>query len=141
MATSEYAHDITQRHASGCNRRTIDAETALAVASDSAKDGGVALGGRRVDRDHDTTTVAFVDAHYHAADAQGAADPIVFLERDIAGCLDQEVRPEALDVQLYADHLAEPRYGLGRDERQREGVEHAAVLLDHARALRVELCR
>src|SRR6185436_15686116 len=126
-------------YAARCHRRTIDSEAALTVARDGAQNCGIALGRPRIDRYDDATAVALVDTHLHVADAQDAAHPIVFLEGRLLSGFHQQVRAETLDVERCADHFTESRNRLSRDERQREGVEDAAVLFDHARAFGAEL--
>ena len=80
-------------------------------------------------------SVTLIDPHPHVTDPQDGADPAVFGECRSAGCLDQQVGTEALDVELGADHGTDGGDRLSGDQRQRHGVEHALVLLDDARSV------
>jgi len=77
-------------------------------------------------------SVTLIDPHPHVTDPQDGADPAVFGECRSAGCLDQQVGTEALDVEVDVDQRAEAGNGLRRDERERHDVDHAAILLDDA---------
>ena len=84
--------------------------------------------------------IALVDAHAHATDADDTAYPAILGERCLIGSFNQYVRSKTLHVEVSVEALAQLGDRLSRDERQREGIEDAAVLFDHGRSLRPELC-
>ena len=106
-----------------------DAGARRALLRDRAQDGGIALVGVRVDVDHRAALVALVDAHLQLTDAQHRSDPRVLREGGVAGRLDEQVGPEAADVDRAADELADPRDRRRRHERERRDVRNPPVLL------------
>ena len=109
-------HRIVDGDPAWLHGRSVDAETTLTVAGDRAEDRRVAFHRPGIDRDDHAPTVALVDPHAQAADAQHGAYPAVLGERRRTRRFDQEIRPETLDVELRPDPLAEPGDRLGRDE-------------------------
>src|SRR4029077_7560021 len=111
----------------------------LTIASYRAQDRRVALRRHGIDGDDGAADVALVDAQTQTAHAQAGARPGVPGERCLLSCLHEDVRPETLDVEPGADALAELGNRLGGDEREREGAEDPAFLLDHPGSARTEL--
>ena len=129
-------HDgVADGHAARLDRRAVHAEAGLALAGDRLQDRRLPLVRPRVDVDHHAARIALVDAHPQAADPQRAADPAVLRERLRATGAHQQVRPEALDLELPADQRPDPADAVRGDQAQRQPVEHPAVLLDQPHAV------
>ncbi len=133
-------HGIVYCNAARFYGRAVDAEAALTLASNVAQDLGVAFRRHGINGDNRAATVAFVDTHAHATDAQVATHPAVLGEWRLSGRLHQYIRPKSQDVERSANYPAEPVNGLRGDDGQRESVKDAAVLLDDLDFVRAEFC-
>lgn len=110
--TSRQPHCISEPDHPRADSRAVDAKTPIPFLGYRSQHVRTPLAGIRIDRDHDTSAIALVDSHPHAADLEIPSYPTVLGERLFGLSIDEDVRPEALNVHASPQHLPESLDGL-----------------------------
>ena len=94
-----------------------------------------AAGVFRVDVDHHAPLVPLVETASERAQAQYGSAPFILGEGARLAGVDHGIRTESQRRRRLCHQGAQTLHALNRQQRQREGVERSAVLLDAADAL------